>query len=229
MMILVVEDNPRVGELTAQVLRENGYSAEVVKTGQEAGELVLVKNYDVVVLDRMLPDGDGLDVCRRLRQRGVKTPILMLTAMAATDDKVSGLDAGADDYLTKPFDFEELIARVRALLRRGEASESTVLRYEDLQIDLARRSVTRAGKPIALTNKEFALLEFFVRRRDRVLSRTTIGDHVWESDFEPDSNVIDVYVSMLRRKIDKGFEHPLIHTIVGAGYMFSAKGPLTAV
>ncbi len=229
MRILVVEDNTRMAELTCQGLRENGYHADTVPTGQEAAESAFAKTFDAIVLDRMLPDGDGVDVCRRLRQRGVTTPILMLTALAATDEKVTGLDAGADDYLIKPFDLEELVARIRALLRRGEASESTQLRYDDLHIDLARRSVTRAGKPISLTNKEFALLEFFVRRKDRVLSRTTIGDHVWDADSESDSNVIDVYVSMLRKKIDKGFSKPLIHTVIGAGYMFSSVGPMSTV
>lgn len=229
MMVLVVEDNLHMSELMCQGLRENGYNADTVTTAQEAAETAYVKNYDAIVLDRMLPDGDGLEVCRKLRQKGVKTPILILTALSATEEKVSGLDAGADDYLAKPFAFEEFIARIRALLRRGEASEGTQLRYEDLILDLARRSVVRAGKPISLTNKEFALLEFFIRRKDRVLARTTISDHVWDTDFDPDSNVIDVYVSMLRRKIDKGFSKPLIHTIVGAGYMFSATAPFSAV
>lgn len=225
MTILVVEDNPRMAELTCQGLRESGFNANFVSTAKEALDAALSSEPDAIVLDRMLPDGDGLDFCRTLRERGLTTPILVLTALSETAEKVTGLDAGADDYLVKPFAFDELVARIRAMLRRGEATEATKLEYADVEMDLVKRSVARAGKPLRLTNKEFSLLEFFIRRRDRVLPRTTIGEHVWETDYDPDSNVIDVYVSMLRRKLDRDFEKPLIHTVIGAGYMFSDTPP----
>jgi two-component system copper resistance phosphate regulon response regulator CusR len=173
----------------------------------------------------MLPDKDGLEVCRSLRNRGIKTPILMLTGLSAVDERVSGLNAGADDYLGKPFSFEELVARIRALMRRGEAGEAARLRYADVEIDLVKRAVTRAGQPIKLRNKEYELLEFFMRRHDRVLQRTTIAEHVWDMNYDLGSNVIDVYVAALRRKLDKDFDVKLIHTIIGVGYMFSTEGP----
>jgi len=173
----------------------------------------------------MLPDQDGIQVCKNLRRRGLKTPILILTALSTTTDKVTGLDAGADNYLTKPFEFAELTARVRALLRRGQAQEASVLRFEDLELDLIARRATRAGNKIKLTAKEFAMLEYLMRNPNGVLSRTAIGKHVWDMNFDNDSNVIDVYVRMLRRKIDKGFEKRLIHTVIGAGYILSAESP----
>ncbi|MBL8879767.1 MAG: response regulator transcription factor [Phycisphaerales bacterium] len=225
MQILVVEDNTNMSELIRAGLAENGYSADVYGNASEGEEAALIKTYDVIVLDRRLPDKDGLELCRVLRQRGVKTPILMLTALGATDERVTGLNAGADDYLPKPFAFDELVARLRALMRRGEAGEATTLRYADVEIDLLRRAVTRAGVPIRLRNKEYELLEFFVRRHDRVLTRTTIAEHVWDINYEVSSNVIDVSVGALRRKVDKGFDKPLIHTIIGVGYMFSIEGP----
>ena len=149
----------------------------------------------------------------------------MLTALSTTQDKVTGLDAGADDYLAKPFEFDELVARIRALLRRGQAREASALNFEDIEMDLLKRTVTRAGQKIKLTAKEFALLEYFLRNPNRVLSRTAIGEHVWDMNFEPESNVIDVYVSMLRRRIDKGYDRQLIHTMIGAGYMLSTEPP----
>jgi DNA-binding response OmpR family regulator len=225
MRALVIEDNPKMAAAIAQGLKEQGYAVDEFHTGFDGEEAAASTHYDVVVLDLMLPDRDGLDVCRSLRRRGVKTPILILSAISATTDKVSGLNAGADDYLAKPFEFEELLARVRALLRRGQATEAAVLRHGDVELDLTKRCVKRGGQDIPLTNKEFALLEFFMRQADRVLTRAQIGEHVWDMNFDPSSNVIDVYVSMLRRKIDKGFESPLIHTIIGRGYMFSLSRP----
>lgn len=225
MRALVVEDNPKMAAAIAQGLKEQGYAVDTSHTGFEGEEAAALNPYDVLILDLMLPDRDGLDVCRALRRRGIKTPILILSAISATSDKVTGLNAGADDYLAKPFEFEELIARVRALLRRGQATEAAVLRVGDVELDLTKRSVKRAGQVVQLTNKEFALLEYFMRKADRVLTRTQIGEHVWDLNFDPSSNVIDVYVSMLRRKIDKGFENPLIHTIIGTGYMFSLTKP----
>src|ERR1043165_9963435 len=223
--VLVIEDNPKIAATLRQGFTEQGYAVDVMHTGFQGEEAAALQPYDLVVLDVMLPDRDGVDVCKALRRRGIATPVLMLTALSATSDKVCGLNAGADDYLTKPFEFDELLARSRALLRLGKAAESNVLRYADVELDLTKRSVKRGGEPISLTAKEFALLEYFVRNAGRVLTRTSIGEHVWDMNFEPTSNVIDVYVSMLRRKIDKGFETPLIHTVIGTGYVFSDQRP----
>lgn len=226
MRILVVEDNPKVAVAIQKGLAVQGYAVDIADRGYDAEEAAVATAYDAIVLDLMLPDRDGVDICRALRRRGLKTPILMLTALSGTQEKVRGLDAGADDYLAKPFEFDELVARIRALLRRGSATESSVLRFEDLELDLVRRTARRKGEKIGLTTREFALLEYFIRNSTRVLSRTQIGEHVWDMNFEPGSNVIDVYVSMLRRKIDKGFDRPLIHTKIGSGYVMSAEPPL---
>lgn len=220
MRILIVEDNPKMASAIQRGLREHGYAADMCHTGYEGEDLAGVEPYDLVILDVMLPDRDGVDVCRNLRRRSVKTPVLMLTALSGTDDKVAGLDAGADDYLTKPFEFEELLARVRALMRRGEASEGRTLSCEDLELDLYTRTAKRADTEHELSNKEFALLEYLMRNPNRVLSRTQIAEKVWDMNFEPGSNVIDVYVSSLRKKIDRGYDRDLIHTIKGAGYRF---------
>jgi DNA-binding response OmpR family regulator len=220
MRILIVEDNPKMAGAIQRGLREHGYAADVCHSGFEGEELAIAEPYDLVLLDLMLPDRDGVDVCRNLRRRSVETPILMLTALSSTGDKVSGLDAGADDYMTKPFEFEELLARVRALLRRGDATEGRVLNCEDLNLDLYTRRASRGDTEFELSNKEFALLEYLMRNPNRVLSRTQIAEKVWDMNFEPGSNVIDVYISSLRKKIDRGFERELIHTIKGAGYRF---------
>jgi len=220
MRILVIEDNPDLASAIARGLREQGYGVDVVMKGYEGEELAAVEPYDLVILDVMLPDRDGVDVCRNLRRRKVASYILMLTALSATEDKIAGLDAGADDYLTKPFDFEELVARIRALLRRGKASEATRVEHAGLEIDLLRRTVRRDGQPIKLSAKEYALLEFLMRNPDRVLDRMTIAQKVWDISYEPSSNVIDVYISALRKKVDRDFETPLIHTVVGMGYRF---------
>ncbi|MFG0330844.1 MAG: response regulator transcription factor [Phycisphaerales bacterium] len=225
MRILVVEDNPKLAAAIEQGLVEQGYTIDVAHRGYEGEEMAAIEPYDVIVLDLMLPDRDGVDVCRNLRRRKIATPILMLTALSGTADKVTGLNAGADDYLTKPFEFEELLARVRALMRRAEPSESTVLSQDDLKLDLVQRTATRDGKIIKLSNKEFALLEFLMRNPNRVLSRSLIGEKVWDMNYEPSSNVIDVYISTLRKKIDRGFERPLIHTVVGMGYRFGSPEP----
>ncbi len=220
MRVLIIEDNPKMATAIQRGLVEHGYAADACHTGYEGEELAVIEPYDLVILDVMLPDRDGVDVCRNLRRREVKKPVLMLTALSATHDKVAGLDAGADDYLTKPFEFEELLARVRALLRRGEASEGRTLVMEDLELDLYTRTARRAGEDHELSNKEFGLLEYLMRNPNRVLSRTQIAEKVWDMNFEPGSNVIDVYISSLRKKIDRGFERELIHTIKGAGYRF---------
>jgi len=225
--ILVIEDNKKMSSLLRQGLTEQGHAVDVAATGQNGEEMAAEKRvaYDAIVLDVMLPDVEGIQVCRNLRRRGLQTPILMLTALSATADKVTGLDAGADDYLTKPFEFDELVARIRALFRRGQAHEAGRLICGDLAVDLLARTVIRGGRTIRLTSKEFALLEYLLRHKDRILTRTSIGQHVWDINFDSDSNVIDVYVSMLRRKIDKGFDRRLIHTVIGTGYMLSLNNP----
>lgn len=228
MRFLVVEDNPRVADLLKRVLADEAYEVDVAHTGNEGIELALTNGYDGIILDVMLPDRSGVDVCRELRRKGRATPILMLTALSSTDQKVDGLDAGADDYLTKPFEIDELLARVRSLLRRSEASEGSVLRHGDLELNLATRVATRAGRKIGLTAKEYALLEYFLRNTNRVLSRSRIGERVWGMDFEESSNVIEVYVSRLRQKIEKGAATPLMHTVIGMGYILSEEGPPTA-
>jgi DNA-binding response OmpR family regulator len=173
----------------------------------------------------MLPKKNGLQTCKEIRDHGVNTPVLMLTARDSVEDKVRGLDAGADDYLAKPFAFEELLARVRALLRRQSESKTPTLKIADLELDPMSRQVSRSGKPIRLTTKEYALLEYLLRNPKKVLSRTLIGEHVWDMNFDPESNVIDVYVSHLRTKVDKGFEPPLIHTLRGQGYILTDEAP----
>jgi DNA-binding response OmpR family regulator len=225
MRLLVIEDNPKMAVAIGKGLEEHGFSVDVSRQGYEAEELAAVESYDAIILDLMLPDRDGVQLCRNLRRRGVQTPVLMLTALSGTQDKINGLEAGADDYLTKPFDFDELVARVRALLRRARQWGDAVLRYADVEMDLARRRVARAGRLVELTRKEFALLEYFLRNPERVLTRASIGEHVWDMNFDPFSNVIDVYVSMLRRKIDKPFERPLIHTVIGSGYVLADRVP----
>lgn len=224
MRVLVIEDNPKMAAAIREGLKGNGFAADVSHTGFEGEELASAGVYDVILLDLMLPDRDGVEVCRNLRRRGVRSKVLMLTALSTTEDKVGGLDAGADDYLPKPFEFEELLARVRALLRRGDASESRFLRSEDLELDLYTRVASRAAQKIELSAKEFALLEYFMRNPDRVLTRTQICEKVWDINFELSSNIVDVYVSALRKKIDRGFERELIHTVKGSGYRFGLMG-----
>ncbi len=220
MRILVIEDNPKMASGIQRGLEEKGYAVDVCHTGFEGEDLAAANEYDAVVLDLMLPDRDGVEVCRNLRRRSIATPVLMLTALSSVDDKVSGLDAGADDYLTKPFEFEELLARLRALLRRGEATEGRTLRCHDLELDLYSRRASRGDTEVELSNKEFALLEYLMRNQNRVLSRMQISERVWDMNFEPGSNVIDVYISSLRKKVDRGYDRELIHTIKGAGYRF---------
>jgi two-component system, OmpR family, copper resistance phosphate regulon response regulator CusR len=226
MLILVVEDERKVASFIKKGLEEESYAVDVATSGPDAELLAQINPYDLVVLDLMLPGKDGIEVCRSLRARGVATPILMLTARDTLRDKVEGLDSGADDYLTKPFAFEELLARVRALLRRGPATGGGPLRYADLILDRATRRARRAGRDIPLTNREYALLEFLVRRADVVQSRAVISQHVWGVDFDTESNVIDVTVSHLRRKVDQGERVQLIHTVRGVGYLFGAPDHL---
>ena len=207
-----------MARLLERGLEEEGYAVDVATTGAEAVWAATENPYDAVILDVMLPDVDGFEVCRRLRADGRWAPILMLTAREAVSDRVAGLDAGADDYLAKPFSFNELFARLRALLRRGAEERPAVLRVGDLTLDPATREVTRAGRPVALTAKEFALLEVFMRRPGEVLGRTRLIEHVWDFGYDGDSNVVDVYVGYLRRKIDRPFGRHSIEMVRGAGY-----------
>jgi DNA-binding response OmpR family regulator len=224
MRILVVEDDRKVASFIRQGLQEEGHAVEVAADGPTAVDLVVAEpDYDLIVLDLVLPGGDGFAVLRALRGRGVATPVLVLTARDAVADRVAGLDLGADDYLTKPFAFEEFLARVRALLRRGPGRASPVLRVGDLVLNPATREVTRAGRPIALTGREYALLEYLLRNAGRVLSRAAIAQHVWGADVDSGSNTIDVYVGYLRRKIERAGEPRLIHTVRGVGYVVKAE------
>ena len=224
MRILVVEDERKVAAFVRQGLVEEGHVVEVAADGEAALDAVAGgPPFDLVVLDVMLPKRDGLSVLRTLRARRVQAPVLLLTARDGVADKVAGLDAGADDYLAKPFAFEELLARVRALLRRGRGAAEPVLRLEDLSLDPATRLVVRGGRRISLTAREYALLEYFLRNTGRVLTRPMITQHVWGMDFDPESNIVDVYVGYLRRKIDTDGEPRLLQTVRGAGYSLSAE------
>jgi len=229
MRVLLVEDDPTTSRSIELMLTHANLNVYATDLGEEGIDLAKLYDYDLILLDLMLPDRDGIEVCRNLRRRKVATPIIMLTALSAVEEKIDGLDAGADDYITKPFQFEELLARIRAILRRGEASESRTLRCDDLELDLYTRVATRGDRSVDLSNKEFALLEYLMRNQNRVLSRIQIGEKVWDMNFEPTSNVIDVYVSALRRKLDRGFETQLIHTIKGAGYRFGVMDARTGV
>ena len=223
MRVLLVEDEPRVAGFIAKGLREQTYAVDVARDGPEALYSAGVNDYDLVILDVMLPVKDGYAVCRELRGSGLRTPILMLTARDAVDDRVKGLDCGADDYLTKPFDFKELLARLRALVRRTAEIRPEVIRVLDLTLNTANHTAGRAGKPISLTAKEYALLEFLLMNQNRVVNREQIAEHVWDENFDPFSNIIDVYIRRLRAKIDDAFERPLIHTRRGAGYILTGE------
>lgn len=223
MRILVVEDQPSLLKTIARRLQEDGYSVDTAKDGEEGLDFALVSDYDCIVLDIMLPVIDGMTVLKRLRENNIMTPVLFLTAKDAIEDRVRGLDLGADDYLIKPFSFDELLARIRALLRRQSISRETVIKIKDLTLDTNTHAVTRGGKPIELTAKEYAVLEYLMRNKGRLLTRSQIADHVWNYDFEGNSNIVDVYIRYLRRKIDDGFEDKLIQTVRGSGYMMRGE------
>jgi len=225
--VLVVEDDERIAEFIEHGLREEGHAIDVARDGEEALDWAAVVDFDAIVLDIMLPKRDGLEVTRVLRSKGVRTPILMLTARDAVDDRVAGLDSGADDYLVKPFAFAELLARLRALGRREPVLLDTVLRLADMELDTTTRVVTRAGQAITLTNKEYALLEYLLLHPNQVLTRGMIGERVWNYDFDNATNVIDVHIRYLRRKIDDPFAVKLIQTVRGAGYRISADTALS--
>lgn len=219
MRILLVEDDHRISNFVAKGLRENAYAVDVARDGASALYQTSINTYDAVILDVMLPVKDGFEVCLEMREGGVKTPVLMLTARDAVEDKVVGLDAGADDYLTKPFAFDELLARLRALLRRSSEVRPAKIVIADLEIDTSAHRVWRDGHEISLTTKEYALLEYLAREKGKVVGRAEIAEHVWDENFDVFSNLIDVYVKRLRAKMDEGFALSLIQTRRGVGYV----------
>lgn len=222
MRILVVEDQIKMANFIKRGLTEAGYSVAIAESGESAEAMFADNHFDLIILDINLPGQSGLDTARHFRQDGFTGPILVLTALGTTRDKVHGLDAGADDYLTKPFEFDELLARIRALLRRHSGDLNTALKFSDLEMDLAARKVKRGGQEIILTNREFSLLEYFLRHPEKPVTRTAISEHVWDVHFDTESNVIDVYVNLLRKKVDQPFPNKLIHTVVGVGYVLKA-------
>ena len=219
MKILIVEDEKKVASFLKKGLEQEYYNVDSAFDGKEGLKFVFSNEYDLIILDIMLPLLDGVSLLKEIRKEKIETPVLMLTAKDTIDDKVIGLDSGADDYLAKPFAFEELLARIRALLRRKGKSETLVLSADNLSIDILTHKVTRAGKEIYLTPKEHSILEYLVRNKNHVVSRMKLTEHVYDYQFDPDTNVIDVYVNKLRNKIDRDFEHPLLHTVRGIGYL----------
>jgi two-component system, OmpR family, copper resistance phosphate regulon response regulator CusR len=220
--ILIIEDETKVVAFLKKGLEEKGYHVDVAYDGQMGERLALKGDYDIVLLDLVIPKMNGLELCKRIRLCNENLPILMLTALGTTEDKVSGFDAGADDYLTKPFEFKELLARIKALTKRtaGVQHKSGSIKAFDLELDLHKKIVMRGSKIITLTAKEFVMLEFLMINKGRILSRSEIVEHVWNINFETGTNVVDVYINILRKKIDKGFENKLIHTRIGLGYVF---------
>jgi two-component system, OmpR family, copper resistance phosphate regulon response regulator CusR len=223
--ILLIEDSKKAAEAIAKGLRSEGYAVDIAFDGVDGEKLARINDNDIIILDLMLPRQDGWTTCANLRKQNILTPILMLTALSDVKDKIKGLDSGADDYLPKPFHFGELLARIRSLTRRKTEIRASVIEKFGLVLDLGTHKALREGKEITLTSKEFSLLELFMLNAGRIISRETISEHVWDMNFEPQSNVIESFVKFLRQKIDKGFSKPLLHTIRGSGYMFSDKEP----
>ncbi len=220
MKILLVEDEVRIAQSIKKGLEENNYEVELAYDGLLGKKLVLERSYDLIILDIILPEMNGIELCREIRSNGINTPVLMLTALGTTYDKVIGLDSGADDYLSKPFNFDELLARIRALSRRNDKLiTESVLKIGDLELDINSRRAKRGGKEIKLTAREYKLLEFFMRNRGKILDRNSIAENVWDISFDTGTNIVDVYVNYLRNKIDKDFPEKLIRTIVGMGYL----------
>lgn len=227
MRILLVEDDANLAQFVRKGLKEENYAVDVASDGEEGLALALTNPYDLLILDIMLPKLDGLTLCHRVRAKGLTTPVLLLTARNTVETKVSGFDTGADQFLPKPFAFVELLAQIRALLRRGSQQQLVQLQAADLTLDPATRRVWRAGQEISLTNKEYALLEFLLRHKNRVLTRTVIIEHVWDISYDPMTNIVDAHIRALRAKIDRDFSPPLIATVRGAGYMLEDPGPTT--
>ena len=223
MRILLAEDDQRIANFIVKGLRENAYAVDAAANGEDALYQAAINTYDVIILDIMMPLKDGFEVCRQLRRENIKTPVLMLTARDAVEDRISGLDYGADDYLTKPFEFGELLARLRALLRRSVEIRPPKIVIEDLEIDTTAQTVRRSGREISLTTKEYTLLEFLAREQRKVVGREEIAEHVWDENFDVFSNLIEVYMNRLRSKIDDGFDVQLIHTKRGAGYILQGE------
>ncbi len=223
MRILLVEDEEKIASFLKKALKEKQYAVDESRSGEEGLYMAINYPYDLIILDIMLPAKDGISVCRELRGAGINTSVLMLTARDTLHDKVKGLDSGADDYLTKPFSIHEFLARVRALLRRGSNTRAPLLKVADLELDQITHKVKRGGTEIELTSTEYSLLEYFMLNVGQVVTRTMISEHVWDNDFDRFSNVINVYVTYLRQKIDKGFEKALIHTIRGVGYVMEER------
>jgi DNA-binding response OmpR family regulator len=225
MRILLIEDDTKVASSIRKWLRLESYAVDVAPDGVAGEELAKINDYDVIILDIMLPKQDGWETCSHLRRDGVLTPILMLTALGDVSDRIRGLDQGADDYLVKPFHSGEFLARIRSLIRRRTEVRSAVIEKFGLRLDLNTHKATREGREITLTAKEFALLELFMMHSGKILSRDRISEHLWDMNFDPQSNVVEASVKFLRQKIDKGFPRPLVHTIRGSGYMFSEERP----
>jgi len=223
MKILVIEDEKRITSFIRKGLQYEGYTVDVAYDGVSGFAKVQEGSLDLVVLDVMLPEMDGISLCTKMREEGVSTPVIMLTAKDSVDDRVKGLDAGADDYLVKPFSFKELLARIRSLLRRGEGTKQVLLKVGDLVLDPASREVKRGERQIELSRKEYSLLEYLMRNHNQVLTRTMIAEHVWDYDFDSFTNTIDVYIRYLRKKIDEGEEKKLIKTVRGVGYKITDK------
>jgi heavy metal response regulator len=219
MRILVIEDEVKIAQFVKRGLKEEGYAVDIAGDGEEGHFMLSSNDYDVIILDLMLPKIDGLTLCRTLRKEGNQTPIIMLTAKDTVKDKVKGLDSGADDYLPKPFAFEELLARVRVVLRKKDSRVQTQLKVDDLVMDILTHKVTRSDREIDLTVKEYALLEYLMRNAGNIVTRTMISEHVWDINFDTFTNVIDVYINYLRNKVDSGFENKMIHTVRGKGYL----------
>ncbi|MGD2035924.1 MAG: response regulator transcription factor [Bacteroidales bacterium] len=225
MRILIIEDEPKVVAFLSKGLEENGYEVEIAYDGQIGERLAMNEHYDLILLDVIIPQFNGLELCKRIREKNQQVPILILTALGTTDDKVNGFDAGADDYLVKPFEFKELLARIKALTKRttGIIQHSNKLKTGDLELDLNKKMAKRGDKTIELTAKEFSLLQYFMQNKGRVVTRSEISEKVWDISFDTGTNVVDVYVNILRKKIEKGFDTKLIHTRIGMGYIFEER------
>lgn len=219
MNILLIEDEKKITEFIRKGLKEQYYNVDIAFDGIKGQHLAGLKNYDVIVLDVMLPGQDGWLTCTNIRDEGIKTPILILTSLGETEDKIKGLNLGADDYLVKPFHFREFLARIRALGRRSSPEKNSILKIDDLILNISEHTVTRNNRPISLTAKEFSILEYLLINKRRVMSRVQISESVWGLDFDRESNVVDTYIKLLRQKIDKGFSKPLLHTVIGVGYV----------